>query len=523
MGDTEAAPRFVDVELSIRPQTATKIDRDIFFEVNFTRARTPFIQPSAAPSDPAPALPERVVIRDTLQCPLSRELKGQITLNDVVNDSKVFVALVGLDGRALQVKEAFDVNANEEGLFRKEILLTDADAKDLSHREKLPEGILSYISRPAAFVQASGAARSLEYSSNQLLVAPMTLSAPEDWKNYGFQGIFEWSKGVETVSGCLSHPIPAQIQGLDWSFARLAVDGSFTARFPPPPKDGWKSWVWLMSGPSLRASILGVVKETLTESKSRVRSLFLPSPMDDCHGHTEAEGDEESVQPPTGCHCANHKRVPATASEAELASNPQVYSEDPGTVCKPFSNPERVVSERSFFSIVRTEQPVISAEATIKLREPAQLDFDPPDEMLQGINGEEADNRNDTPVVMLSSPAPRFLPRGIRINSLNGSTLRERIRSGINVVKDGMPNDLVDELLALNHGRRDLDASFPVQWDSESIRYQATTVARGHILEFRVRTRSNGYSLGGIAKTLDLNPRATKRESSDPVSFRYIS
>jgi hypothetical protein len=443
-----------------------------------------------------------------------------VTLNDVLNNSNVSVALVGLDGRSLNVNGMFDVHADESGSFQWDMKLSQAQVGDLDREEKLPEGIIP-ISRPAAFVSTSVKGHSIEYASAQLLVAPVSLNKykkDEDWKNYGFQEIFKWSKGVETVSSYLDHPIPPKLQELDWSFARVAVDGSFTARFPAPPKDDWNVWVWLLSGNSLKMPILGVVAETLTETTGRVRSVFLP-PILHKHDREVELDDDESAQLAAGCHCGDMKRIPATVSEAELATNPQVYTEDPGAFCKPFSNPARVVSERSFFSVVRTEQPVISAEASIKLREPAQLDFDPPEEMLRGING-EAQNWDGTPVVMLSSTAastirpaldPRF-SRESRSSTINGSILRASIRSGISVVKDDLPSELVDEISGLDRGRMELEASFPVQWDSESLRYQATTVARGHILEFRIRTRSNGYSLGGVAKTLTLAPRQTKRE-----------
>jgi hypothetical protein len=67
-----------------------------------------------------------------------------------------------------------------------------------------------------------------------------------------------------------------------------------------------------------------------------------------------------------------------------LAANPDVFTEDPGSFCKPFTNPARILSERSFHSVVRVEMLVILAEATISLREPAQIDFDAPGEMLDG-------------------------------------------------------------------------------------------------------------------------------------------
>lgn len=45
----------------------------------------------------------------------------------------------------------------------------------------------------------------------------------------------------------------------------------------------------------------------------------------------------------------------------------------------------------------------------------------------------------------------------------------------------------------------------------DTTEYQARTVSRGHIVEFVVRWRSNGYSLGNVAHSLTLAPRQTRR------------
>lgn len=63
----------------------------------------------------------------------------------------------------------------------------------------------------------------------------------------------------------------------------------------------------------------------------------------------------------------------------------------------------------------------------------------------------------------------------------------------------------------LSSGRVLMDSHHPVQWEDDIAQYQAASVALGHFLEFRVRTRSNGYSLGNVASTLTLAPRQTKR------------
>ena len=57
--------------------------------------------------------------------------------------------------------------------------------------------------------------------------------------------------------------------------------------------------------------------------------------------------------------------------------------------------------------------------------------------------------------------------------------------------RHGLPTAYVDMLRRFNRGRTELDARIPIQWESDISRYQASTVARGHILEFRMRWRSN--------------------------------
>ena len=69
----------------------------------------------------------------------------------------------------------------------------------------------------------------------------------------------------------------------------------------------------------------------------------------------------------------------------------------------------------------------------------------------------------------------------------------------------------VDETKRMPSGRTLMSAERPVQWEDDIAQYQAATVALGHIIEFRVRTRSNGYSLGTVASTLTLAARQTKR------------
>lgn len=59
--------------------------------------------------------------------------------------------------------------------------------------------------------------------------------------------------------------------------------------------------------------------------------------------------------------------------------------------------------------------------------------------------------------------------------------------------------------------RKEISAETPVPWEEDPTRFQAVSLARGHILDMRVRYRSNGYSLGDVAHSMTLAPRQTRR------------
>lgn len=93
--------------------------------------------------------------------------------------------------------------------------------------------------------------------------------------------------------------------------------------------------------------MLGVVIEPLTRSIIRPRSILLPSGSLKLHQDLvkPVHGSGSPAKP--DCECgphseSNRRRAPADVSEAELASNPDIYGEDPGAFCKPFSNPQRI-------------------------------------------------------------------------------------------------------------------------------------------------------------------------------------
>ena len=59
--------------------------------------------------------------------------------------------------------------------------------------------------------------------------------------------------------------------------------------------------------------------------------------------------------------------------------------------------------------------------------------------------------------------------------------------------------------------RRKISREHKIPWEGDPKDFQAMSLARGHILDMRMRYRSNGYSLGDVAHSMTLAPRQTRR------------
>lgn len=525
-------PVSFDVSLIVKLATGVatpgrRVTVDVFFS-RFILPSQPTSTPGTTPSTGTPtnnSAPN--YIQDSLRFTLDEAFHGQAILNEAIPSSIVTLNFLGLDGRAVLVQKrtiptppasSSSSSSSSSRAIGVEFAfeLSEADVKSLTTTEELPEAVPGTISRPAAFVSLIPISPPIDFTKVQLQVAPLIFDNDHTWGGLGFQELLPGTEKPSTAAAIVTKPFPPAFLGLDWSVVHVAVDARFQAVFPVLPKGAWSAWTWLLSGSTLTSPMVGVVVERLETSIGRVRSVFLPAPTQSTSGNDGETGGESSTgevdeEEKDDCQC-HGKRPPPVASEAELAANPDIFTEDPGSFCKPFSNPARILSERSFHSIVRTEMPVISAEATISLREPAQIDFDPPDEMLDGIDGELQDPSIRTVSMLRDGPILGAQARSFD-NLVAGNIWRSKVNAGLSVFKEDMPRNILEIFQALNRGRKNMDSANPVQWDAESIRYQATTIARGHILEFRIRTRSNGYSLGGVSKTLTLAPRQTKRKS----------
>lgn len=293
----------------------------------------------------------------------------------------------------------------------------------------------------------------------------------------------------------------------NWTPFAIGSDGGFSVNFPNPEISRPEIWLWMSVG---KYSAFGtVLEDTRSDVKTallhyaKTTALFLPefpvlekvsdSGNSDCSGCSDSSCGKTSLSP-----------LPNT--ESEITENPGIYMEDPGQYCSPFSNPERVISEKAVNIVLRTEQPAISGMASSKLNEGTLVDFDtqPQPVRQQVVARSTGTNAKKTGTGEVKT---------LQIGKTTSQT--ETPVSGLSwasvVGKFPSLSKFFGNILNASRSRGQIDADNPVQWESDSAVYQASTVARGHILEYRIRQRSNGYSLGQVVKTLTLAPRQTKR------------
>ncbi|OQO04110.1 hypothetical protein B0A48_10719 [Cryoendolithus antarcticus] len=351
----------VTVQLKIKPADAATTIRTIVYHVSLDLADTKLS--GSSNGDTVVADNDSVTTasntkRGASQDFLDENLEGEREYPNVLQPSDITVNFGYLDGRTVVLRK-LPVQVTSDESIRIDCILTKEEVGKLLREEPPPSEASSSITRHARFFSLSSPI--ITFDGARLHVAPVPVTLLRD-KSETLRYVTEDRKTA------VKSDLPAEIVALDWTEARLAIDGTFTAQFPQQQVGYWSAWAWLLTGSSFAAPHFGYVKEELLSSTSRVRSILLVDLVDSSPKPSRESSLSEHRE--NGCIC-ERPHVPAAASEAELASNPEVYGEDPGAFCKPFRNPARIVSERAFFSVMRIGQPEISAEATIKLREPA--------------------------------------------------------------------------------------------------------------------------------------------------------
>lgn len=441
-------------------------------------------------SQPIPVTEEPTHRRESLRFKLDSNLQGETELADVDYPSTISVQFLRGDGIPRVVMNVAITRENSGGVT---VTLTGANVEAIRRKIDLPPARPAIVTRTARFVEIDfgGRESKFEFARATLLTAPLEftdhkgkakVNAKDNvlaWEDAGFADLFKGTVSPGSVSGVFTESLAGNIRRLPWTPTRLAVDGMFTCSFPVPAGQNYNAWAWLLTGNRTYGMIGVVYPDKLEETDSQIRAIILPVlPKAPGRGNNTGDNREDLSSKLADCNCdTDMLRVPVVVSETELANNPDVYTEDPGTSCKPFRNPERILSEKALFSVLRVEQPEISGSASAMIKNPI-LDFE-----------QSLFVRNLPTARATANPARPFL-----------ASVSPAFR----------PPPWLGEIERLGSGRHEMNAQHPLQWEGDSLRYQATTVAKGHVLEFRMRTRSNGYSLGSVAKTLTLAPRQTK-------------
>lgn len=195
---------------------------------------------------------------------------------------------------------------------------------------------------------------------------------------------------------------------------------------------------------------------------------------------------------------------PRRPDPVDLTSSPEDYSQDLGRGCINLTTPNRVVEEFLYSTVVRTSEPdvkglTIGSRRTVPPRFLAPL-FEASamkEVMMRGsLRGESA---NAFANLSLDIDTARALATD------DPPPLEEIMRaawlSDISTVKD-----LLSVTLSGASIRQPLDADRPIDWDDTPTVYEAVSIARGHILEYREVWRADGFSLGDLLYSLPLAP-----------------
>lgn len=203
---------------------------------------------------------------------------------------------------------------------------------------------------------------------------------------------------------------------LSLSSGEIDFEGTFNFERSIDPKTEYAGWAWALIGP---VTVIGFQPDPeLLEPRHDV-VILLPA-METGAGTSQGG-------------------VPYDVSEAALLNRPELFGDDPGSSCRPFDNPGRILAEKRFSTVLRVTQPYVE---------------------------------------------------GAKFGSIPASGKNER---------------------PVDYPRRAAGPTNLIDYETDPLRNQAQSIAIGHILEQRVRYRSNGYSLGDVTYSMTLAPRQKRK------------
>jgi hypothetical protein len=212
---------------------------------------------------------------------------------------------------------------------------------------------------------------------------------------------------------------------------------------------------------------------------------------------------DEAAKP--GCACGVAQSLPQAPDAEQLAAS-EAYAQDLGG-CVDFTLPNRTLDEHSYTMVLRTTDPEIQG-----------LTLPPPP--VQTQLGELLDSYefygvplDELGVDDVFSHDGRYGAAGSRAASSRPARRKlppsvDRALSQIGFASEAAAQAAWSKRSA---GRAPLNAANPVDWDNEPTFYQATTIAHGHLLQFKQVFKANGYSRGELVYSLPLAPLQKKQ------------
>lgn len=454
------------------------------------------------PADPAVRDGQPEVAPAEHQFLLSNTLGGAAEIADYADGTTVNVTILDRQG-ALLVDFGERKPQVRDGQSSVKIAISEAQVKQIvTVTTPKPPASLPTMSARAEFKTTDGS--ELAFSKFSLVVAPVQRAALPDDK---LEAYFEDLSG-SALSCALSVPpnkFLSDLRAASMQAIPVTIKGQF--EFTIPAQDFDDAWLWTLSGPK---NFAGLVDRSAEIERFR-RVLWLPISAD--VPAEPAPGRPEGPNSP--CECPPVGPLPVDPTEEELLGNPELFADDPGTRCKPFSSPNRIVGEKSFHTVLRVTQPEISADPAAP-RPPRPRD-------LAGLFDLDA-----SVFVMAAARPQTDSDAGRSVETRGRIPLSKSILRNLSNVRKAITSSLADsgtsvltpeadviaaerdEILKRPGGRSMLSVSHALDWE-DTTPAQAVSLAFGHILDHRVRWRNNGYSLGDVLYSLALAPRQTKR------------
>lgn len=195
---------------------------------------------------------------------------------------------------------------------------------------------------------------------------------------------------------------------------------------------------------------------------------------------------------------------------ADLTNNPAAYSQDLGGGCVDLTTPNRTVEEFIYTMVVRTSEPDVKG-VTLGVRRmvPPRL----VGRLIEAITLQEVYRSGS----IRAAPAREL--EGLHLDVETAThlvatdeppTMAELQRASW-LSEIGRLKDLIGTTVSTAPVRQVLDADHPIDWDDTPTIFQAITLARGHLIEFREVWRADGYSLGDLLHSLPLAPGQRRR------------